>query len=168
MMKVVCLVVLFALISTSLGSRSLTQKPQSNPNFKINSTDNECAFLVETVTSCSSTSHTKDEISLVFGDASGNQVDAPRLNDPRTSMFDQYATASFGLRGPCMSSDICYLNIYRSGDDGWMPESVIIYELDIMKPIQIYLNEWIPANDWYRVGYCNYKRGSQTVSLSSK
>ncbi|XP_058004833.1 embryo-specific protein ATS3A-like [Hevea brasiliensis] len=40
------------------------------------------ALTVKKTTSCSSTRYTRDHISLAFGDAYGNQVYAPRIDNP--------------------------------------------------------------------------------------
>ncbi|KAI3786021.1 hypothetical protein L1987_45148 [Smallanthus sonchifolius] len=159
MMKAVCLVMLclFALISISSQSRSLIQKPQPNPNFHINSTDHQnartCSFTVRITTSCSSTLYTRDQISVSFGDAYGNQVYAPRIDDPSTRTFERCSADTFEIYGPC-TYQICYLYLYRSGYDGWMPERVDVYGYNT-RAASFYFNVWIPANVWYGLDYCS-------------
>ncbi|KAK9066282.1 hypothetical protein SSX86_013603 [Deinandra increscens subsp. villosa] len=156
MMRAVCLVVLFALISISSQSRSIIQTPHPNPNFKINSTAHQnaqtCPFTVEITTSCYSTPFTRDEISISFGDAYGNQVYAPRIDDPSTRTFERCSSDTFEIYGPC-TYQICYLDLYRSGYDGWMPERVDVYGYNT-RPASFYFNVWIPANVWYGLDYC--------------
>ncbi|KAL8230389.1 hypothetical protein R6Q57_000167 [Mikania cordata] len=159
MTKAVCLVVLFALIFASSESRSIIQKPQGpqpNPNFKINSTNHKnartCSFTVEITTSCSSTQYTRDQISLAFGDAYGNQVYAPRIDDPSTRTFERCSSDTFEIYGPC-TYQICYLYLYRSGYDGWMPERVDVYGYNT-RAASFDFNVWIPANVWYGPDYC--------------
>ncbi|KAI3495068.1 hypothetical protein L1887_37207 [Cichorium endivia] len=78
MMKAVCLAVLFAFISISSQAISIIQKPQPNPNFKINYTNHQnartCSFTVEITTSCSSVRYTRDQISISFRDAYDNWI----------------------------------------------------------------------------------------------
>ncbi|KAJ0536888.1 putative PLAT/LH2 domain superfamily protein [Helianthus annuus] len=163
MMKAVCLVLLFALIiifipsESSSRSSSITLKPQPNPNFKIfNSTDHKnartCSFTVEVTTSCSSTTYTRDQISLAFGDAYGNQVYVPRIDDPSTRTFERCSSDTFELYGPC-TYEVCYLYLYRSGYDGWMPERVDVYGYNI-RAVSFSFNVWIPADVWYGPDYC--------------
>ncbi|KAJ1402548.1 PLAT/LH2 domain superfamily [Sesbania bispinosa] len=44
-----------------------------------------CSYLVVISTSCSSPRYTTDQISIAFGDAYGNQIYAPRLDDPASA-----------------------------------------------------------------------------------
>ncbi|KAL7604026.1 embryo-specific protein ATS3B [Lactuca sativa] len=156
MMKAVCLVVLFAISITS-QARSIIQKPQPNPNFKINSTNHQnartCSFTVEITTSCSSVRYTRDQISISFGDAYGNQVYAPRIDDPSTRTFERCSGDTFEIYGPC-TYQICYLYLYRSGYDGWKPERVDVYGYNT-RAVSFYYNVWIPANIWYGFNYCS-------------
>ncbi|KAG4199067.1 hypothetical protein ERO13_A05G125866v2 [Gossypium hirsutum] len=50
-------------------------QPQPLESFKVNATQNvgSCTYTVSIRTSCSSTTYTRDQISLAFGDAYGNQ-----------------------------------------------------------------------------------------------
>ncbi|KAI3766272.1 hypothetical protein L2E82_16325 [Cichorium intybus] len=162
MMKAVCLVVLFAFISISSQARSIIQKPQPNPNFKINSTNHQnartCSFIVEITTSCSSVRYTRDQISISFGDAYGNQVYAPRIDDPSTRTFERCSGDTFEIYGPC-TYQICYLYLYRSGYDGWKPERVDVYGYNT-RAVSFYYNVWIPANIWYGFDYCSPYRSA--------
>ncbi|XP_076888797.1 embryo-specific protein ATS3A-like [Bidens hawaiensis] len=155
MMKSLYLLLVFALISLA-ESRSITLKPQPNPNFKINTTNHQnartCSYTVEITTSCSSTRYTYDQISLAFGDAYGNQVYAPRIDDPSSRTFESCSSDTFTLYGPC-TYDVCYLYLYRSGYDGWKPERVDVYGSGI-RAVSFYFNVWIPADVWYGPDYC--------------
>ncbi|KAA8540482.1 hypothetical protein F0562_024599 [Nyssa sinensis] len=89
------------------------------PNENVRS----CSYTVSIRTSCSSPRLTRDQISLSFGDAYGNQVYAPRIDDPSSRTFERCSVDTFQIYGPC-TYQICYFYLYRSGYDGWKPESV--------------------------------------------
>nr|XP_043616968.1 embryo-specific protein ATS3A-like [Erigeron canadensis] len=160
---------LFALISTIIISSSdarssIIQKPKPSPNFKINNTTNHtnaqtCSFSVKITTSCSSVSYTRDEISISFGDAYGNQVYAPRIDDPSSRAFERCSSDTYEIYGPC-TYEICYLDVYRSGYDGWKLEKVDIYAYNTRRTDSFYFNVWIPANVWYGIDDCYYYRSS--------
>lgn len=169
MMKAVCLVVLFAFISISSQARSIIQKPQPNPNFKINSTNHQnartCSFTVEITTSCSSVRYTRDQISISFGDAYGNQVYAPRIDDPSTMTFERCSADTFEVYGPC-TNQICYMYVYRSGDDGWLPQRVEVYGSNT-EAVSFDYNDWIPGDMWYGFDYCSPYAGAAARSSKS-
>ncbi|KVI06028.1 embryo-specific protein ATS3B-like [Cynara cardunculus var. scolymus] len=159
MMKAVGFILLFALISISSQARSIIQNPQPNPIFKpkTNSTNHQnartCSFTVEITTSCSSVRYTRDQISISFGDAYGNQVYAPRIDDPSIGTFERCSGDTFEIYGPC-TYQICYLYLYRSGYDGWKPERVDVYGYNT-RAVSFYYNVWIPADIWYGFDYCS-------------
>ncbi|KAA8541906.1 hypothetical protein F0562_023058 [Nyssa sinensis] len=136
MMKAAYLLLLFALIFVSSKARSIIPRPQPLTSFKINTTQNvrSCSFTVSIRTSCSSTRFTRDQISLSFGDAYGNQVYAPRLDDPSSRTFERCSVDTFQIYGPC-TYQVCYLYLYRSGYDGWKPESVQVYGYNMSSSI---------------------------------
>ncbi|GER48423.1 embryo-specific protein 3 [Striga asiatica] len=137
-------------------SRSIIPRPRphSVSNLKINTTENAgtCSFTVVIRTSCSSTRYTRDRISLSFGDAYGNQVYAPRLDDPRSRTFEQCSSDTFQLYGPC-TYQICYLYLYRSGYDGWIPYDVTVYGYN-SNPVSFYYNIMLPGDTWYGFNQC--------------
>ncbi|GAB4828286.1 hypothetical protein Ancab_035199 [Ancistrocladus abbreviatus] len=63
-----------------------TSLPSAQPipllslRIKPNRTANTCSYTVDITTSCSSVSYTRDQISLSFGDAYGNQVFLSTMN----------------------------------------------------------------------------------------
>ncbi|KAK1416789.1 hypothetical protein QVD17_25906 [Tagetes erecta] len=154
MMKTVCFIVLFALISTA---KSSIKPPLPNPNIKINDTNHKnegaCSFTVRIVTSCSSVPYTRDQISLSFGDAYGNQVYAPRIDDPSTMTFERCSADTFEIYGPC-TYEICYVYLYRSGYDGWLPERVEVYGSDT-RAVSFEYNDWLPGEVWDGYNYCS-------------
>ncbi|KAF8011653.1 hypothetical protein BT93_J2055 [Corymbia citriodora subsp. variegata] len=168
MNRVLTFLLCFALLSilslgrpfTSDGSGSV---PHALESFKINSTQNKnsCTYTVKIRTSCSSTSYTRDQISLAFGDAYGNQVYAPRLDDPSTSTFERCSTDTFDIYGPC-TYQVCYIYLYRSGYDGWKPETVTVYGY-YTKAVTFYYNTFIPNGVWFGFNHC----GSHLESGSS-
>lgn len=82
----------------------------------------------------------------------GEQVYAPRIDDPSTRTFERCSSDTFEIYGPC-TYQICYLDLYRSGYDGWKPERVDVYG-DNTRAASFYFNVWIPANVWYELDYC--------------
>ncbi|KAM6602262.1 hypothetical protein CsatA_021871 [Cannabis sativa] len=142
-------------------SSSILPQPQSLASFIPNNTHTQnqgtCSFTVSIKTSCSSPKYTRDEISLSFGDAYGNQVYAPRLDDPRSKTFERCSTDTFEVSGPC-TYQICYLYLYRSGYDGWKPETVKLYGYHV-KAVSFYYNTFIPNGVWYGFNLCNAVSG---------
>ncbi|XAR50558.1 hypothetical protein NMG60_11004913 [Bertholletia excelsa] len=112
-----------------------------------------CTYTVTFTTSCSSPSYTRDRISLVFGDAYGNEVYAPRLDDPSSGAFEACSVDTYEITGPC-TYDICYLYVYRSGYDGWKLNTVQVYGYNT-RAITFYYNTFIPDDVWYGFDYCN-------------
>nr|GMD07576.1 embryo-specific protein ATS3B-like [Ipomoea batatas] len=129
------------------------------PSFNINTTSlshqdvGSCVFTVSISTSCSSPSRTRDQISLAFGDAYGNQVYAPRLDDPSTGTFERCSTDTYEISGPC-TYQICYLYVYRSGYDGWIPYDVTVYGY-YTKAVTFHYDVPIPPGIWYGFDYCS-------------
>ncbi|CAA2980743.1 embryo-specific ATS3B-like [Olea europaea subsp. europaea] len=157
MMRALFFTLLFTLIIIPFSqARSIFPRPQIRPSFKINTTENRrsCSFTVSIRTSCSSIRYTRDHISLAFGDAYGNQVYAPRLDDPSTGTFERCSTDTFVIYGPC-TYQICYLYLYRSGYDGWIPYDVTVYAYN-SRTVTFYFNELIPAGIWYGFDDCYY------------
>ncbi|TYH70731.1 hypothetical protein ES332_D05G136600v1 [Gossypium tomentosum] len=132
-------------------------QPQPLESFK---NVGSCTYTVSIRTSCSSTTYTRDQISLAFGDAYGNQVYAPRLDDPYSRTFESCSTDTFQIKGPC-TYQICYLYLYRSGYDGWKPESVTVYGY-YTKAATFNYNVFIPNGVWYGFDFC-YRRGSASA-----
>ncbi|XP_010033959.2 embryo-specific protein ATS3B [Eucalyptus grandis] len=159
MSQVLTFLLCFALLSILCHGRNFASDgsgsvPHALKSFKINSTQNgnSCSYTVKIRTSCSSTSYTRDQISLSFGDAYGNQVYAPRLDDPSTHTFERCSTDTFDIYGPC-TYQVCYIYLYRSGYDGWKPESVTVYGY-YTKAVTFYYNTFIPNNVWFGFNHC--------------
>ncbi|PIN16143.1 hypothetical protein CDL12_11209 [Handroanthus impetiginosus] len=162
-MKTLILFLISAYIFSSSESRSIIPRPQPLSSLKINKTQNagSCSFTVSIRTSCSSPRYTRDRISLSFGDAHGNQVYAPRLDDPRSRTFERCSADTFQVSGPC-TYQICYLYLYRSGYDGWMPYDVTVYGHN-SQPLTFYYNVMMPGDIWYGFNYCY---GTRAVSVA--
>ncbi|KAK4838743.1 hypothetical protein QYF36_016092 [Acer negundo] len=161
------LLLLFLFIFTSEANSSSLSLPQPNLSFKINATNQNqgsCSYTVTIKTSCSSTKYTRDQISLSFGDAYGYQVYAPRLDDPSSRAFEKCSTDTYTINGPC-TYQICYLYLYRSGYDGWKPDSVTVSGY-YTKSVTFYYNTWIPGDVWYGFNYCNGGVSSDSDSKS--
>ncbi|KAB2598569.1 hypothetical protein D8674_001489 [Pyrus ussuriensis x Pyrus communis] len=121
-----------------------------------------CSYTAVITTSCSSTRYTRDQISLSFGDAYGNQIYAPRLDDPSSRTFERCSTDTFEIYGPC-AYQICYLYVYRSGPDGWKPENVKIYGHN-SRAVTFSYNTFIPNDLWYGFNWCNTASSSARKS----
>ncbi|KZV20031.1 hypothetical protein F511_15274 [Dorcoceras hygrometricum] len=110
------------------------------------------SYSVVIKTRCSSTSRTRDRVSIAFGDAYVNEVYAPRLDDSRSGTFERCSTDTFQIRGPCTYT-ICYVYLLRVGSDGWKPESVILYSQD-RKAATYYYNTFLANGMWYGFDHC--------------
>ncbi|KAJ6882932.1 hypothetical protein NC651_029261 [Populus alba x Populus x berolinensis] len=105
-----------------------------------------CAYTLIISTSCLSPKYTTDQISVIFGDAFGNQVFDPKLVNPFTASF---------VTGSC-SLQICYIYFYRNGTDGWIPESVKIYG-SFSSPALFFFNSTnVPEGQWYGIDKCQH------------
>ncbi|GLT49282.1 hypothetical protein SLA2020_228490 [Shorea laevis] len=131
-------------------------KPQAFESFNVSYIQNPaytCSYTVIITTSCSSTRYTRDQISIAFGDVYGNQIYAPRLDDPSTRTFEQCSSDTFEIYGPC-AYQICYVYFYRSGPDGWKPEGVKIYGYG-SRAVTFYYNTFVPSDIWYGFNLCH-------------
>ncbi|XWS37729.1 hypothetical protein CRYUN_Cryun19dG0070000 [Craigia yunnanensis] len=165
MSKAAFVLLYFGFIFILGEAKSIRQKPQAFESFNVSYIQNlgSCSYSVIISTSCSSTSYTRDQISIAFGDAYGNQVfvivspdnqiSAPRLDDPSTRTFEGCSSDTFEIYGPC-AYQICYVYLYRTGLDGWKPESVKIYGYN-SKAVTFYYDTFIPGDIWYGFNYCN-------------
>ncbi|KAJ4718379.1 Embryo-specific [Melia azedarach] len=165
MIKAVASLFLFLSIFTFSESKSSLPLPEPHRSFQVNATENEgsCSYTVKIKTSCSSTRYTRDQISLAFGDAYGNQVYAPRLDDPYSRTFESCSTDTYTIYGPC-TYQVCYLYLYRSGYDGWKPDTVTVYGY-YTKSVTFYYNTWIPNNIWYGFNHCNGGSAASTSAM---
>jgi hypothetical protein len=151
------LLLLFSFVISSVADLSLSS-PQELRSFRIQDIQEGekargCTYTVKIKTSCSSPRYTRDAISLDFGDRYRNEVYAPRLDDPSSYTFERCSTDTFTLQGPC-GYGVCYLYLYRSGYDGWIPSSVKIYEPS-GRAITFYYGSPIPNGVWYGFDQCN-------------
>ncbi|GMH27316.1 hypothetical protein Nepgr_029159 [Nepenthes gracilis] len=150
---------LFALLFLIICCCQATSLPSSQPlpllslRIKPNQTSSSCPYTVVISTSCSSISYTRDRISLSFGDADGNQVYVPRLDDPSTHTFERCSADTFQVNGPC-TYEVCYVYLLRRGYDGWKPGSVQIYG-PYTSAVTFYYDTFLPNNVWFGFNYCN-------------
>ncbi|XP_048336503.2 embryo-specific protein ATS3A [Ziziphus jujuba] len=157
-MKALVFLLHFALFFTFSQAQSGIPQPRPLKSFKLredaqNNNQRSCSYTVSITTSCSSPRYTRDQISLSFGDAYGNQVYAPRLDDPSSRTFERCSRDTFEIYGPC-TYQICYLYLYRSGYDGWKPDTVQVYGYNT-KSVSFYYNTFIPGDVWFGFNYCN-------------
>ncbi|XP_050387892.1 embryo-specific protein ATS3B [Argentina anserina] len=129
-------------------------QPQPAVGFNVSHVQSggSCSYTVDITTSCSSTRYTRDQISISFGDVYGNQIYAPRLDDPSSKTFESCSTDTFEIYGPC-AYQICYVYLYRTGPDGWKPESVKISSHN-SRAVSFYYNTFIPSDIWYGFNLC--------------
>ncbi|XP_042486088.1 embryo-specific protein ATS3A-like [Macadamia integrifolia] len=153
------LFVLIFFFASSNAISIITPQAQESKSFKIQNTQTQsqsgrssCSYTVTIKTSCSSVRFTQDRISISFGDAYGNQVYAPRIDDPYSRTFERCSTDTFQIRGPC-TYKICYLYLLRSGYDGWKPETVNVYGPS--SKVSFYYNTFVPNGVWYGFNLCN-------------
>lgn len=144
----------FTLMLSEAETTTLQLKPRAFESFNVSYIQNlgSCSYTVVITTSCSSSTYTRDQISIAFGDAYGNQIYAPRLDDPSTNAFESCSSDTFEIRGPC-AYQICYVYLYRTGPDGWKPESVKIYGSN-SRAVSFYYNTFIPSDIWYGFNLC--------------
>ncbi|XP_027343451.1 embryo-specific protein ATS3B-like [Abrus precatorius] len=123
----------FCIIAAFSLAAPIAMQSQPNKSFKLNQTQQQnecigcCTYTIIIKTSCSSPTNTRDEINLIFGDDYGNKVYVPRLDDPNSGKFNQCSTDKFEIYRPCLRP-LCYLLLYRTGVDGWIPNTVTIYD----------------------------------------
>ncbi|KAL7134749.1 hypothetical protein ABFS83_11G046600 [Erythranthe nasuta] len=128
------------------------QLDQSAIVIHSNQTEKSCSYTVIIKTSCSSVSHTTDELSLAFGDAYGNEVYVSRIDDPKTRTFERCSKYVFEIKGPYLDV-ICYAELLRYGSDGWKPEMITIYGPDL-KAIAFIFNTFLLEGMWFRMPSC--------------
>ncbi|XP_007216736.2 embryo-specific protein ATS3A [Prunus persica] len=164
MMKAVSFLLHFAFLFTFTQGRSIIPQPQPLRSFKLSNNQyaGSCSYTVSIKTSCSSPRYTRDQISIAFGDAYGNQVYAPRIDDPSSRAFESCSTDTFQISGPC-AYQICYVYLYRNGYDGWKTQTVTIYG-HYTKSVTFYYNSFIPNGIWYGFNHCN---GGASAALST-
>lgn len=90
------------------------------------------------------------------------QIYAPRLDDPSSGTFESCSSDTFQINGPC-AYQICYVYLYRSGSNGWIPESVKINGYS-GRPVTFYYNTFIPRDTWYGFNLCNNAASSYQVT----
>ncbi|KAF8389112.1 hypothetical protein HHK36_025798 [Tetracentron sinense] len=155
MVKPVPFLLFLAYLFIFSQAKSISPQPQLLRSFKIKDTQTarSCSYTVKIKTSCSSTSYTRDKIGISFGDAYGNQVYAPRLDDPSSGTFERCSTDTFQIYGPC-TYQICYLYMLRRGSDGWKPETVKIYGPNT-NWVTFDYNTFLPNGVWFGFDLCN-------------
>ncbi|XP_045808442.1 embryo-specific protein ATS3B [Trifolium pratense] len=147
-------------------SQSASLLPHAHESFNISYIQMKnaasCSYLVVISTSCSSPRYTTDQISIAFGDAYGNQIYSPRLDDPSSGTFESCSSDTFQINGPC-AYQICYVYLYRSGSSGWKPDTVKINGYN-GRPVTFYYNTFIPRDTWYGFDLCNNAASSYKVT----
>ncbi|KAI4351867.1 hypothetical protein L6164_006172 [Bauhinia variegata] len=166
MVKGLLALLLFAFGLTLSESKSSILQPHAADSFNVSyiqlKNAGTCSYTLVVSTSCSSPRYTRDQISIAFGDAYGNQIYAPRLDDPSSKTFERCSSDTFQINGPC-AYQICYVYAYRTGLDGWRPETVKIYGHNT-RAVTFYYNTFIPADTWYGFNLCNASSSSHQLS----
>ncbi|KAE9588014.1 hypothetical protein Lal_00003306 [Lupinus albus] len=155
MKKVVTLILTMCIISTFSQANPIAIHPQPNQSFKLNRMPQQvnCHYTAHIKTSCISPSYTGNQISVAFGDTYGSQVYVPKLDHLSLGSFDQCSISTFEIDGPC-NNQVCYLFLYTTGYDGWIPESVTISGYNAA-PISFVYNTAVPHGVWYGYNVCN-------------
>ncbi|XP_062180847.1 embryo-specific protein ATS3A-like [Phragmites australis] len=112
-----------------------------------------CTYTLKVKTSCASPRRTSDAVSVAFGDAYRNEVQAPRLPSGGNAL-ERCATDTFRVAGPC-GYGVCYLNLRRDGRDGWAPEWVQVLEPGPgAAKATFYFGDPLPDGIWYGHDRC--------------
>uniref|UniRef100_A0A2N9FGP4 Embryo-specific protein ATS3B n=1 Tax=Fagus sylvatica TaxID=28930 RepID=A0A2N9FGP4_FAGSY len=165
MMKALFVVLQFAFIFTLSEAQSSILQPQADKSFNITYIQSltSCSYTAVITTSCSSVEYTRDQITISFGDAYGNQIYAPSLDHPSSRAFERCSSDTFQISGPC-ANRICYVYLFLTGPDGWKPESVKIgYNTTA---VTFYYNTFIPNDIWYGFNLCQSASSHQISSRS--
>nr|XP_009619862.1 embryo-specific protein ATS3B-like isoform X2 [Nicotiana tomentosiformis]XP_016447423.1 PREDICTED: uncharacterized protein LOC107772422 isoform X2 [Nicotiana tabacum] len=101
--------------------------------------------------------------SLDIINTTSNQVYAPRLDDPSSRAFERCSKDTYTVYGPC-TYQICYVYLYRSGYDGWIPYDVTIYGYHT-KAVTFTYNVGIPSDTWYGHNYCRSRAVKSAQNL---
>ncbi|TKY48096.1 Embryo-specific 3 [Spatholobus suberectus] len=147
------LILTFCIIAALSQATPKATQPQAIQSSKLNQTQQQinegCSYIVTIKTSCSSTFYVRGQISLLFGDAYGNQIHVPRLDGP----FEDCSMNTYEIYGPCISQ-ICRLYLYNTGDAGWILETVSIYNY-LYDPVTFYYDTYIAEGGPYGFDYCH-------------
>ncbi|KAK2371511.1 embryo-specific protein ATS3B [Trifolium repens] len=167
-MKVLTLILTFAIVAFSHAISTLVTRPQPQMNLSsmlnhtqqhINETKligGSCVYQINVKTSCHSPPLTTDAIGISMGDADGNEILA-QLDGPIIGKFEfkRCTTVPFKLLGRCIGK-ICSMYLARIGSDGWKPESITAYQNNY-PPITFNFNYFIPHNQNSGFDYCQKK-----------
>ncbi|CAL9028017.1 unnamed protein product [Prunus brigantina] len=152
MVKLVVFSVLFAFFFMGFLHLHVASSTSFKPETSLQA-KRSCPYTVIIKTSCSSTTFTRDQISLAYGDAFGNEVYAKRLDNPVSRTFERCSSDKFEINGPC-TRNICYLNLLRNGSDGWKPEFVKIYGPHA-DTVSFNFNTFLPNRVWFGHNLCH-------------
>ncbi|XP_068500920.1 embryo-specific protein ATS3B-like [Phaseolus vulgaris] len=145
----ICIIFAFSSHATPNVTRSEAMRSS-----KLNQTQhqmNECSYVVNVETSCSSSFYARGKIDVLFGDAIGNEVYVPQLHGP----FEDCTMNIYDIYGALCSTQICRLHIYWSGDGGLILEKVSIHS-NYYDPVTFYYHTYIPEGGFYGFDYCHY------------
>ncbi|PIN07075.1 hypothetical protein CDL12_20361 [Handroanthus impetiginosus] len=146
-MKILFFLLISSLIIFSTHARSIIPRPQ--PLSSLKQDEGNCNYVVIITTSLSSSS-APDDASLRFGDANGNYILAPHIDTARLHPGMEH---TFEVNGTCVNATVCYLFIYVSGNEGWMPQDVSIIELGGAQ-LDFRFNAHVPSNTWFGHDNC--------------
>ncbi|CAK8579234.1 unnamed protein product [Lathyrus sativus] len=113
-----------------------------------------CSYKITIKTSCNSPKYSRDTIGILFGDADGKEITVLKV-DPETELFQQCETLIYEVLGHCIGK-ICKLYVARVGLDGWMPETIIVYDHKDL-PIRFNYNYFIPEGIRRGSDYCGHQ-----------
>ncbi|CAJ2661345.1 unnamed protein product [Trifolium pratense] len=135
-------------------------QPQMNLSSMLNHTQqhinetrlisSSCTYEISIKTSCNSLTYTTDVISILIGDANGNEI-VTQLEG--FGLLDSCMEITNNVLGHCIGK-ICKIYLTRVGSDGWMPETIIASHSDY-PPITFNFNYFIPNDHRSGVDYCH-------------
>ncbi|KAL1298084.1 hypothetical protein AAHE18_18G006600 [Arachis hypogaea] len=135
-------------------NRTRTQpqpQPQPQPNRRGGG---GCIYSLTISTSCDSPTYTRDSISIRLRDADGNGVYVARLEDPSSGRFSRCRKDRVDLYGgPCIKQ-VCYVELYRDGVDGWIPETLTVSGYRAL-PMTFHFHNFIPRGVWAQINKCS-------------
>ncbi|CAA7035093.1 unnamed protein product [Microthlaspi erraticum] len=154
-MEIFTLSTILLLLFLSLTNPIIALSDQSLVSSILHDDEETCPYTVIVTTSCFSPDWSRDQITISLGDADGNQVVAPRLEEPLSGRggFKKCSSDTFQVKGQCLKT-ICSVYIYHTGPDGWIPETVEIYQ-EGSKSVKFDFNKNVPENIWYGHNKCN-------------
>ncbi|XP_058774125.1 embryo-specific protein ATS3B-like [Vicia villosa] len=165
-MKALTLILAFSIIiAYSSATPTLVTLLQSQMNqystlnltqHRINETKlmGMCSYRITIKTNCNSPKYSKNTIGILFGDADGKEITVLKV-DSEPELFERCKTLIYDVLEHCIGK-ICKLYVARIGSDGWMPETIVVYDHND-PPISFNYNYFIPEGIRRGSNYCGHQ-----------